>query len=1116
MNLITPSALNALRERARACLQAGGHVSVGMPEPAPSTPPADRAVPLTAVQEGLWYIERLRPGTGDAHVSLALRLTGPLDRERLARSVARCVAEHPALRSTVIELDGRPHLLARAPAAALRLLDMPSGAEEPAVRLRLLDEARRPFALQGGPLFRAVLLCLSDDAHVLLLVAHHLVIDGWSLGILLGDIAAAWRDDTAAPRTAPAVAYYQAFGTRAPAPTASDLAAWRGMLAGERERLVLPNDRETEATTSISLALPGEQIARVDAACRSLGLTRFPVLAAAVALVVGRYGAQRDITLGFPLARRSGTDAQALVGNCLRTLPLRIDGSTDLTFADLAARAQVAFAGALSHAEVPMTTLAREYDPHRDEKRSPLFDVLVNLTNFPMPAFDLAGQTVCYYDVDEPELSGLGAAKLPLTVYAEPLPTGGVRLRAVAQGRHFSRDRLALLLERLALVLDTAAANTDIPIDEIDLCTPACRALLPSLATPLPAECHTSALAAFVEQVERRPNAAALHWRGGVDDYRSVSTAAALLCEQLLHEADAGDRSPVAVLGERSPAVVAATLAAWGAGVPVVLVDSSLPPQRIATMLAAAGARRGIAVGAVAFPDGHGLRVIATPARLVPGERPLAVPDDTDDAAYIAFTSGSTGQPKAILGSHNGLGQFLSWQRQTFGVGPGDRVAHVTSLSFDVVLRELFLPLSSGACLCIPDSADLGGRAIGEFLAGAGVTRLHAVPTLAKLWLRAWATAPATGSALRTVFFAGEPLLDTLVESWRQRFNGCEVINLYGPTETTLAKCFSRVETPARPGVQPIGAAINGSQALVLNDCGRVVGRGEVGEIVIRSPYRSLGYLVDGALTDTFRVNPKRPDEGCTLYASGDLGRFGMDGVLEILGRRDDQVKIHGVRIELPELRAALQSHTGVEDGYVTTRGERDHKELVAFAVPRAPDLTAADIFAHLRAHLPAAMVPAQVLLVEALRRLPNGKIDRKYMLALARDARATAKDLDAPQAPDNELERVIHEVWCEVLSRQHIDTRTNFFDAGGHSMLLLEAQHRLERALGHAVPVVAFFAHPSIRALATHLAAMAGVSAAEPAPPSAVQARAKPAAAPGLTARRTRLLDARHSPTTS
>ena len=423
------------------------------------------------------------------------------------------------------------------------------------------------------------------------------------------------------------------------------------------------------------------------------------------------------------------------------------------------------------------------------------------------------------------------------------------------------------------------------------------------------------------------------------------------------------------------------------------------------------------------------------------------------------------------MGCHKGLGHFLKWQRDSFNIGPDDRVAQLTNLSFDASLRDIFLPLTSGATLCLPDMSDtVVSNEVITWLARQQISVLHAVPSLAQSWL-AFETKAVALSSMRWVFFVGEPLTDTLVLQWRSRFsNAAEIVNLYGPTETTLVKCFYRVPVDLRPGVQPVGSPIWQTQAFVLAQGNRLCGINEPGEIVLRTPFRSLGYInAPEEKRKRFVKNPYREGADDLLYFTGDAGRFRPDGALEIFGRLDDQVKIHGVRVEPAEVTAILAEHPGVESCIVIARKNAgSDSRLVAYVVLREPEkATNAELRSYLLERLPAAMVPADFVFLDSLPLTPNGKVDRD---ALPPPDRNGHKSQPSYVAPRTELEELLVKIWGEILAVPTIGVLDNFFELGGHSLLAMQVVSRIRNSMQVELSLRAFFEKPTIAGLSEHL----------------------------------------------
>jgi len=439
-----------------------------------------------------------------------------------------------------------------------------------------------------------------------------------------------------------------------------------------------------------------------------------------------------------------------------------------------------------------------------------------------------------------------------------------------------------------------------------------------------------------------------------------------------------------------------------------------------------------------------------------------------DDAAYVFFTSGTTGTPKGVVGVHKGLSHFLAWQSRTFGVGSADRCAQLTNISFDVVLRDVLMPLWSGATLCLPP-AELPPDQVLAWLASEAITVVHAVPSLAQAWL---AQAPGELSlpSLRWVFSAGEPLTDATVSRWRQVASPrCGVVNLYGPTETTMAKCSYRVPDEVMPGVQPVGEPLPESQALVLTASNRLCGVNELGEIVLRTPFRTRGYInAAEAQERQFFASPFSNEPGDLLYRTGDSGRYRPDGSLMVLARLDQQVKIRGVRIEPDEVSAVLSRHPAVAACAVVAR--ENHGEdptLVAYVVPN-DQVGATELRAFLAEHLATALVPSTVVFLDRLPLTPNGKLDRGALRGLEQEVGTVEQPYVAPRTP---IESLLATVWADVLGVPRVGVDDDFFRLGGHSLKATQIIARMRAVFRIELPLRSLFETPTVAGLSLTVA---------------------------------------------
>ncbi|MBE9115230.1 amino acid adenylation domain-containing protein [Lusitaniella coriacea LEGE 07157] len=586
----------------------------------------------------------------------------------------------------------------------------------------------------------------------------------------------------------------------------------------------------------------------------------------------------------------------------------------------------------------------------------------------------------------------------------------------------------------------------------------------PDLRAAIPQPHYDLVTDVVASWVERTPERVAISQGDCARSYSELSHSARALARVLL---DLGlqQGDVVAVQGEKSFGFIASLLAVFLGGGVLLTLDSNLPLSRQQLMRKSANVKFDLFVGGenneqslngIAVHPDTGEAIDVEPSVI---DLPQLHPNDP---AYIFFTSGTTGIPKGVLGCHQGLAHFLHWQRETFNIKPRDRAAQFTGFSFDVLLRDVFLPLTSGATLCIPPKDfDLSAASVLSWLEREKISLLHTVPTLAQSWL---GDGSANLSALRWIFFAGEPLTDALVNRWRKTFpNSGQIVNLYGPTETTLAKFFYIVPEPPIPGVQPLGSPLPQTQALIWDENQQLCGKGEAGEIVLRTPFRSLGYVNAPEETQKrFIKNPYRDDAGDLLYRTGDRGRYRQDGLLEILGRIDDQIKIRGIRIEPQEIATVLNQHSAIAQTVILAReDEPGNKRLVAYCMANAQP-TPRELRHFLQGQLPEYMIPVAFVLLEALPLTPNGKVDRNALPVPNSSHLVQSENFVAPR---NETERTIAEIWNQILG-VNAGIFDDFFELGGHSLLATQVIARVREAFAIDLPLRRLFEFPTIAGL--------------------------------------------------
>ncbi|HEY0511016.1 MAG TPA: amino acid adenylation domain-containing protein [Thermoanaerobaculia bacterium] len=1111
----TVAALAPVIERRRG--ESGHDGGAGPPiVPIPRTGPLF----LSFSQERLWFLDKLQPGSAVFNMPVAVRLRGALDPSLLARGLNASVQRHESLRTTFGAAHGQPfQRIAETLEVPLPLVDLSGlsgparGSQESELRRRIAEEAVTPFDLERGPLLRARLFRCGVGDWALLVNLHHIVADGWSLQVLIRELGlsyAAFAAGEPSPLPPLEVQYadYADWQRQRLQGEVLErhLGYWRRQLSGVLPVLDLPIDRvrppvQTFHGASRSALLTPELATDLRALGRRHSATLFMSLFAAFNLLLQRYSGQHDLLIGIPIAGRNRAQVEDQIGFFVNSLVLRTDLSGCPTFGELLARVRQVALDAYTHQDLPFEQLLQELRPERDLSRTPLFQVFFNFQNLASSSLSLPGLTI--ENLTSPE----DFSKFDLTLYVMEEGDGGIRLDLVYNAALFTAARSREVLAQFELLLTQVAAQPDAGIDRFSLLTPEARQILPDPTAELdaswigPVHQHLSSWAA------REPRRLAVADPEGTWSYGELEAQSNRLAHRLL-AGGVGRQEVIAIYAHRSATLVWAVLGALKAGAAFVVLDPAYPAARIVETLTLAQPRAWLEMTAAGgVPEALASFVAGLPGCLrlaLPpwtecadggplADQPVAdpgVPVGPDDLAYVAFTSGSTGAPKGILGRHGPLSHFLPWQRREFGLAEEDRFSLLSGLGHDPLQRDLFTPLYLGATICIPDPAEivLPGR-LSAWMRRQGVSVAHLTPAMGQLLTESGAGTPEVLPALRYVFLVGDVLTRRDVARLRLLAPGVTCVNLYGSTETQRAVGYHVVDgaeaTPA-PGerrgkeVLPLGWGMQDVQLLVLSHAGQLAGIGEVGEISMRSPHLARGYLGDEAGTaERFLANPFTALAGDRLYRTGDLGRYLPDGEVAFVGRADTQVKIRGFRIELGEIQAQLGRMPGVREAMVlATEEEGAGRRLVAYVVlePGAqPAPSAADLRGHLKAALPAYMVPSAFVLLPRMLLTPNGKVDRRALLALAT---AQPESDTSYRAPQTRAEVVIAGILREVLGVERVSAEDNFFDLGGNSLLLVQVQSRLQAAFEREVAVLDLFSHPTVGTLARHLAPPTGPAA--------------------------------------
>ncbi|WP_307793113.1 non-ribosomal peptide synthetase [Amycolatopsis sp. MtRt-6] len=1001
----------------------------GSHAPARSTPGA--ALPLSSGQQRLWFLDQLAPGSAEYNTSAGFRLRGPLSLDALTSALTALAERHESLRTTFPTVAGRG-VQVIGPPPEIR----PDVRAAVDLERELIAEVERPFDLARGPLFRATVFELGPGDHVLVLVLHHIVTDGWSMGVLAGELGLLY---SGAPAELPPLPLrYADFAAwqreRLAGPELDDrIAYWERQLAGVPV-LELPADRPRPAVRGTAGAthrctVPPAVTARLTELGRARGATLFMTLVAAAQVLFARYTGQRDIALGTVTAGRSWAELADLVGFFVNTVVIRSRLDGDPAFADFLTGVRSTVLDAMAHDDVPFGRLVELLAPDRDASRSPLVNTMVVLQNAPAALPRLSGLAV--EELDLPRRS----APFDLTLEFEPRD-GGLRTTIEYRTELFDADTIRRLAENLLVLLEGIAEDPSRRLSRLPFPAPAQRRELLAAGRSTADGPGLTVLDVFAERVGERPDAIAVTCAGTASTYRELDTRANRLAHGLIAHG-AGPDVRIGLCVPRGIDAITGMLAVLKADGAYVPLDPRYPDERLAWLLADSGAatvlttraaRDRVPRGArVLFLDDDGEPAGAPPSRVRPA-----------NLACVLYTSGSTGRPKGVLIEHRAVTRLCADPYAR--LGHDDVSTQYAPLSFDASTLEIWGALLSGARLAI-DPEDLPSvDALGAFLRAEGVTSLWLT---AGMFHEVAAADPGVFAGLRRLVSGGDVLSPRQCAAVLDRWPDLELVNGYGPTEGTTFTSGHRVRPGDAGRPVPIGRPITGTRCLVLDRHLEPVPAGVPGELYIGGSGLARGYLDRPGLTaDRFVADPF--GHGTRLYRTGDVVRWrsGEEWVLDFLGRSDDQVKIRGFRIEVGEVEAALRRHPDVAEAVVLAREDTPgHKRLAGYVVPRRPVEPGA-MREFLGRSLPGHLVPGALVVLDRFPLTPQGKIDRR---ALPAPRPRTAGARTAPRGPAEEL---LTRVWAEVLGVEQVGAQDNFFELGGDSILGIQVVARA-RQLG-------------------------------------------------------------------
>ena len=1030
--------------------------------------------PTSFAQQRLWFLDQLAPNNSFYNLSTAVRFQVPLNLIALERAINEIVRRHEALRTTFGAIDGQPmQYVALSLAIPLPVFDLrtlpPAEREAEAVRLAT-EESRKPFNLRMGPLVRTTLLVLDAADNVFLLTLHHIGADAWSINLFAQELAAIYTAFLAGlpsplPELAVQYADYALWqrGRLQGSLLDEQLAYWKQQLGG-LPTLEVPTDRPRPPVPSFRGALHDVVIhpalvGAVKALSQERGVTPFMTMLAAFSALMHRYTGQDDIVLGAPIAGRNRAELEGLIGFFVNTLVLRIDNAGDPAFHVLLDRVREVTLGAYAHQDVPFEKLVQELQPQRDLSRNPLCQAVFQLLSDPGSSRNPASSSLPTLGVQK----GTAVFDIVFTTWESADQVLGHIEYATDL---FDAATIARLASHYLTLLAGAVANPGLRLSELPLLGDEERRRLTVEwnATAAHYEREACIHHLFEACAQNRPDAVAVSCAGESLSYRELEGRSNQLAAHL-RAIGCGIETVVGLCMDRSLEMIVGILGILKAGGAFLPLDPTYPQQRLRYMLQDASAR-----------------FVLTQERLLdklPVQEATAVCLDRDwpdiavhdssrvatsvcahNLAYVIYTSGSTGQPKGVMVEHSGLCNVLAAQVQVLGVRPDSRVLQFSSSSFDASVFEIVMALGTGAALYVGSRDTLmPGQPLARLLRDNSIS----VVTLPPSALLAMPFEPLP--ALETVTVAGESCPAEVVAAWAP---GRKFFNLYGPTEATI---WTTVAECVHGGGRPlIGHPIANVKTYVLDRHLNPVPVGVPGELYIGGAGLARGYIGRPGLTaEKFVPSPFATEPGSErLYKTGDLVRYLPDGNIDFIGRIDHQVKLRGFRIEPGEIEMALRQHPGVREAVVVVREDGpDDKRLVAYLVgDQAGPLASTELRAWLRRTLPEYMVPAALVTMDGLPRMPSGKIDRQ---ALPRPGPAHTSE-KTYVAPENELQRAIAEVWQEVIGVDQVGLHDNFFDLGGHSLLMTRVQSKLSTLLNTEVSMIDLFKYPTINSLAQHL----------------------------------------------
>jgi amino acid adenylation domain-containing protein len=1037
-------------------------------------------LPLSFAQQRLWFLDQLVPNNPFYNCPSAMRLGGRVDLESLERVINEIIRRHEVLRTRFEVIDGSPVQVVDAwKHWRLELEDLtsvPRDEREEETRRRAIEEARKCFDLSKGPLLRVKALKLEEEDHVLLYTMHHIVSDGWSMGVLRKEVDA----------------LYQAYSAGEPSPLEeleiqyADYAAWqREWLKGEAleaeleywrkqldgmENLELPTDYPRPAVQSYRGSAKSFVIERkLSEALRELsareGVTLFMTMLGGLDVLLSRYSGQEDVALGTDIANRNREEIEGLIGFFVNQLVLRVEVKTGESFRELLKRVREVCLGAYAHQDAPFDRLVEELRPERDLSRAPIFQSKLIWQDAAREELGLGGTTI-------EGVRGAGVETTTLDLTASIIDAGSDLVGVVEYSRDlFEEETIERMISHYLNVLRGVVEDSKGTVCSLNLLSDREREQIVmewnETIRSYPNDQYVHKL--FQEKAQETPERIAVICEGQQVSYGELNRRANRL-GRYLQALGVGPEVVVAVCLERSVEMVVAILGALKAGGAYLPLDLDSPLERLALMLEDAGVvvaltRQGLEARLPSF-FGQTVLIDAEWERISEqSEREPEGKVEAESLAYVIYTSGSTGRPKGVMINHGGLANYLKWATEAYRIEEGEGAPVHSSIGFDLTVTSLYGPLVNGKGVNLLSEHE-GIYALATALSREGEYSLVKItPAHLEVLAQQLVNSEVEGRT-KALVIGGEQLKAGGLKYWQERARGTRLINEYGPTETVVGCCVYEVNGgKSRREAAPIGKPIANTQIYLLDRRLEPVPIGVRGEIYISGAGLARGYVRSPELTGEKFIPNRFSRKGAErLYKTGDLGRYLNDGNIEFIGRADDQVKVRGYRIELGEIEAALLQHQAIKEGVVVARGDKE-KRLIAYLVSRHSERVAlSELREYLKQRLPEYMVPSAYLWLEKMPVTSNGKLDRKALPDADESAIARRREYVAPSGA---LEETLAGIWSEILGIEKVGIHDNFFELGGHSLLMISLIERM-RQQGLYTDVRTFYATPTLAALAS------------------------------------------------